>query len=208
MSSQLGGVTVNESRTQVKDKEAVTVAVTDNKPHAYRYDKEAVTGRYGPKYSVALEAYTHADYCGKCFKVIHHVDPVAIDRVTTTMGGSPAWGHCMTVICLECLALKNTIVRPCVVCGRDIHYRKSYEGLRRYHTGIELCSLKCKWTHRNQQTAKKRLKKSKPAVICDCCGVSFIQTRTDSRYCSNKCRQKAYRQRRPLKNPHLAGFDV
>ncbi len=32
--------------------------------------------------------------------------------------------------------------------------------------------------------------------ICETCGTEFTQTRTDSRYCSSKCRQKAYRQRK------------
>ena len=31
--------------------------------------------------------------------------------------------------------------------------------------------------------------------VCEICSTQFTPTRTDSRYCSNKCRQKAYRLR-------------
>jgi hypothetical protein len=31
---------------------------------------------------------------------------------------------------------------------------------------------------------------------CEECGVSYVPTRNDSRYCSNACRQRAYRRRR------------
>ena len=190
-------VTDNKSHSQANSKKAVTDAVTANKLHGYRYDKEAVTAKNGNLYAIASDAYIRADYCGNCFKIIPPDNPVALDKVFAKTG-NPSYprGICLTVVCQECFGPKEAIIRACFICGRDIYYRKNFDGERRYHRGLELCSLKCKWTHRNQQTAKKRLKKTKPSLICDCCGLVFTQTRSDSRYCSGKCRQKAYRQRK------------
>lgn len=33
--------------------------------------------------------------------------------------------------------------------------------------------------------------------VCGVCGSTFAATRADTRYCSPKCRQKAYRDRTP-----------
>ena len=33
-------------------------------------------------------------------------------------------------------------------------------------------------------------------MLCAACGVIFEPTRLDGRYCSNACRQRAYRRRR------------
>ena len=189
-------VTDNKSFTYPHDKEPVTQGVTDNELGTYRHDKLSVTANH---YALASRAFEYSDYCGKCYKVISPNQPISLTRVTAKASNSKN-GTVLTTVCLECFGIteynqKKSIVRSCAVCSREIHYDIDMDGGRRYHRGLELCSLKCAWTLRNKKTAKKRLEIVNPSVACEVCSTEFTPSRTDSRYCSSKCRQKAYRQR-------------
>jgi hypothetical protein len=52
------------------------------------------------------------------------------------------------------------------------------------------CSTRCGGLARNTRRRRAR------PVECAGCGETFEQTRSDTRYCSNACRQKAYRRRK------------
>ena len=47
----------------------------------------------------------------------------------------------------------------------------------------------------NNGDQRRTLKAVTDTRDCDTCGDTFTPKRTDSKYCSSKCRQKAYRQR-------------
>lgn len=42
--------------------------------------------------------------------------------------------------------------------------------------------------------AARRTKENRENRICECCGKVFTPTRSDGKFCSNACRQKAYRK--------------
>jgi hypothetical protein len=50
------------------------------------------------------------------------------------------------------------------------------------------CSQACEWRHRRARNRVKQL-------TCAVCVQPFLTTRRDTRYCSNACRQEAYRER-------------
>lgn len=61
----------------------------------------------------------------------------------------------------------------------------------------------CDWEYENQETLKQwyeeKISGVKPdlavrKIICKGCGKTFIPKRSDALYCSNACRQWAYRQ--------------
>lgn len=53
-----------------------------------------------------------------------------------------------------------------------------------------VCSSRC------AQRCRRRSKRlHRPSITCAECGTAFQLSRSDSRYCSAACRQKAYRQR-------------
>lgn len=163
-------VTDNKSFTHAHDKEPVTQDVTDNERCTYRYDKLSVTANH---YALAIQAFEYSDYCGKCYKVISSNQPISLTRITAKALNSKNV-RLLTTVCLECFGItpynnKKSIVRSCAVCGREIHYDMDMDGNRRFHRGLELCSLKCAWTLRNKKTAKKRLERVKPTVNCEVC---------------------------------------
>ena len=55
------------------------------------------------------------------------------------------------------------------------------------------CNDKCAkrgiWRHKRERRLEKRKDK-----VCKTCGCTFTPKRSDAAYCSNACRQKAYRQ--------------
>jgi hypothetical protein len=75
--------------------------------------------------------------------------------------------------------------KPCVSCGRDV------TNLRTAHRRRWTCSERC---------STRALKAEDPVEPVKCanedCGKDFTPDRKDSRYCSNACRQSAYRKRK------------
>lgn len=72
----------------------------------------------------------------------------------------------------------------CVGCGRTVHYSHTRWG-RRY------CTQRC----RQAETARFRIRSSRRVRPCEHCGDPFTPPRSDGRYCSPACRQRAYRRR-------------
>lgn len=71
----------------------------------------------------------------------------------------------------------------CPACGRRL-------GRTNYWPATS-CSPECRRELRN---ARRRVNRSE--TTCEVCGDTFTPPRADARYCSGRCRQKAYRQRR------------
>lgn len=74
--------------------------------------------------------------------------------------------------------------RPCAWCSRPYHG----------HPANRFCSERCANADR---TERRRLSRERHRARCLCaaCGEQFTSPRSDARYCSPACRQKAYRDR-------------
>jgi hypothetical protein len=58
---------------------------------------------------------------------------------------------------------------------------------------VNACSENCRRAH---YAAVRRAKRKPPARNCEVCEEQFEPKRSDARYCSNACRQDAYRTRK------------
>jgi len=54
---------------------------------------------------------------------------------------------------------------------------------------------RCAQTARNTN-ARERRRRARADLACNACGTVFTPRRADARYCSNACRQDAYRKRK------------
>jgi len=76
---------------------------------------------------------------------------------------------------------------PCCACGRPVIH-----SIRRRSPKHFVCSDECR---RATYLAEARKRRKLHKRNCDCCGSSFMPARSDARFCSPACKQKAYRQR-------------
>jgi len=51
--------------------------------------------------------------------------------------------------------------------------------------------MRCQACYERARRRKKR--EARPLIACDHCGESFKPTRSDARFCSDRCRQRAHR---------------
>jgi hypothetical protein len=75
--------------------------------------------------------------------------------------------------------------RPCVECARPTIMRREYR-----HRKYIFCCQPCEVAYYN----RRRRVRPKPKK-CEVCAKEFMPKRSDSKTCSSRCRQKAYRQR-------------
>lgn len=77
--------------------------------------------------------------------------------------------------------------RICPQCGKEFY---TIDHFRKY----------CHLSDCRDIAKKKRMEEKKrehhSEHICSVCSASFIAKRTDAKYCSNACRQKAYREKK------------
>lgn len=106
--------------------------------------------------------------------------------------------------CAECVAgwhpswLEHA--RPIIPCAGECGVRVSHWYRDRYDQSagemvpyLTTCSQRC-----TERAAAARRRAVVPAT-CKSCGDTFTPARSDSRYCSNACRQHAYRARKALR---------
>lgn len=77
--------------------------------------------------------------------------------------------------------------RPRVTCGRLV---VQTEQRPRHNVCCERCAIPA------QEAGRRRPLPQRHEATCELCGVEFTQERSDARYCSNACRQAAYRERK------------
>ena len=84
----------------------------------------------------------------------------------------------------------KNFVRPVhrIVCGGCAKIFYTEVPTKKYCS--ERCCYLGFWRHKRE----KRLEKRKD-MVCKTCGKTFTPKRSDAVYCSNVCRQKAYRQK-------------
>ncbi len=82
------------------------------------------------------------------------------------------------------------VADPCPECGRWMYLNLYFH--RDLRPRREFCSARC------YQRARRRQARGVVKKVCEVCGSTFHPARHYARYCSGACRQRAYRERRPL----------
>jgi hypothetical protein len=146
-----------------------------------------------------------ATVCAKCERAIEEGEPVYIARMRLR------WGVLRALQCMDCAPVyiptwikRDGFGRTCETCGRRVAF--DYDeprllddadpppdpppGWRRAFCS-EVCAYRFHNRVRDERAAAARAGRS-----CEQCGETFDATRSDQRYCSPACKQRAYRERR------------
>jgi hypothetical protein len=146
----------------------------------------------------------HGDYAESCTACGHTFGPGEPIFVAGQSWPETRRGHAV------CDACKPTTTRwghapewnsfACRNCGRTVHYLQGRE--------YRCCTYRCAaaiWTKRAiQRRSRSRAEARVKEMACEACGCTFTATRTDARYCSATCRQRAHRgagTARPQREP-------
>jgi hypothetical protein len=82
--------------------------------------------------------------------------------------------------------------RPCETCARTMYL----DGYHRSHRRRPLtCSYRCNYRRKLKHQSERKRVEHEPR-LCAHCGEMFEPARSDAKTCSNKCRQKLYREMR------------
>lgn len=81
--------------------------------------------------------------------------------------------------------------KPCQTCSRPVLNQVTRR--RRRHT---FCSDACEKEYHAARQANRRREAAMLEKECATCSAAFTAARSDARYCSDACRQKAYRMRK------------
>jgi predicted nucleic acid-binding Zn ribbon protein len=79
------------------------------------------------------------------------------------------------------------VAHSCGVCGRELSHDK--------RSSARFCSDGCRWLHHNRKRRSHLTLSGARRKNCEVCSSRFFPRRTDARYCSAKCKQRAYRGR-------------
>lgn len=141
--------------------------------------------------------------CAACDRGLSAGEPVWRIRVSRQV--LAGWGSRIIPVCLACRPNPATDpwlaqfgprflpVQPCGGCGRPVHNLDDGKQYRRRHPA---CSERCKRTSYGRARRERRY--AARQRICEGCGLRFSATRSDAKYHSNACRQRAYRDRSTL----------
>ena len=133
---------------------------------------------------LAFVAKKTAWHCGECGTAIPAGDPVW--RRLVCVG---KWGvRRLSVVCRKCSHAKTDPLEHCQNCGRGVGGR--FNSTRQYISCSDACDSQIHAAIQRDKRAAIRGTRN-----CQSCGDTFTPKRSDSKYCSSKCRQKAYRQR-------------
>jgi hypothetical protein len=132
-------------------------------------------------------------HCAECSREFAPGEPVWRFRKIT--GRFMGWCYSLAPHCEQCASGDWHYryhyfekPRPCVGCGRLVHSTTpSWQS-------ASLCSEDCGHKARAVRDKAARAKR-RGTRDCQSCRKTFTPTRTDSRFCSVACKQRAYRQR-------------
>ena len=138
-------------------------------------------------------------WCQKCKRLLAPDEPVWHYR-RSFYPGSYSKGETGIVfnVCRKCCEREGWLdeerlwlkPQPCEQCGRPLHWNR-----RQLHVKYHVCSYECA----RRIWAKNRGPHYLPVMheprACAECGQSFYPKRTDARFCSPACKQRAYRKR-------------
>ena len=176
---------------------------------------------HGRTYEEARElqyqAARSASCCGECFRPLSPTDSVTMQWRNVRSARYPRWLR--LPICLFCTL--DDIARPfsehhyrrtcCLNCGRPLRLPLPQSHTRWLNTfDIRLpwilslttrsCCTDCEHQAKLKRNAERRRVQHEPR-ICINCGRSFTPKRADAVTCSNRCRQRVYRSRKPAAAP-------
>lgn len=149
-------------------------------------------------------AQWNCSQCAKCGDALAPDAPVWRQRVR--LGPGFFGGHSDTVapLCERCRADWKEFrgAEPCENCGRPVH--------QEYNRRIYLYTFCCSTCERAVRVAEARERRTdaRDTRQCRTCGETFEPTRTDARFCSSACRQRAYRRRKAVTADECVPRDV
>jgi hypothetical protein len=139
-------------------------------------------------------AQNDASVCAKCSRKIAASEPVWRQRFDLGYGlFGGGWGTTVAPVCSSCKdehELFDDAAKPCAGCGRPVHNLTYSVYYRRFTFCSEVCRPKALAAYGRNRRCEAR--GDRP---CEGCGETFKPTRTDARFCSVACKQRAYRQR-------------
>ena len=188
----------------VTDKSCLAVATENSRNvsecHQWHIDRIAKLAEdkikakpYSHRMFVAEKTGEHCGYCGKTLSAEEEVTLCSYGIRWRQHGASPVCKACYDIprsereIQFHIIGFHGlpTVVLPCEACQRRLRLRVDPRRKRIY------CSDRC-YGRLSKPAAQRE------TIPCDICQEMFTPGRADGRYCSGKCRQKAYRQRNRL----------
>lgn len=149
---------------------------------------------------LTARAQAAAEHYGRLTEAAQAGDKDAMTMLALRGKGSTHW---------EPVTWKPGGLYDCCIC------RHCGNAMLRYDANVEYCSTKCRrehgrerkrnWARDNPDKRPSRAKLPEYAPTCASCGATFEASRSDARYCSAACRQRA---RRNVKNTLALGVDV
>jgi hypothetical protein len=149
-----------------------------------------------------MRARRAADVCAECERQIGEAEPVYISKLRLR-------SHWLRgPVCMDCAPVyipvwveRDGFGRPCESCGRrvaldydDLPYDDEPALSRPTGMRHDFCSEVCAYRYYNR-IRNERAAAARAGRECQECGREFDAVRSDQRYCSAACKQRAYRQR-------------
>jgi len=137
-----------------------------------------------------------ATCCANCQRGLGPDEPVW--RTSISMGRSffGGWRTTVAPVCGECRwdSRNYGSPSPCEGCGRPVYNERN--------SRVRFLTFCCERCRRRAQAAWacEQRRRARSTRRCEMCGETFELTRTDAKFCSDACRQRAYRQRRVTDN--------
>jgi hypothetical protein len=107
-------------------------------------------------------------------------------------------GRVLASVCAECRDMarwpQSLPAERCRNCGRQYVMPYAFASAWRYGGCSRACQAEMRRQARNDRRRKQRAA-ARPQAICVNCGSSISGRRRGASYCSNACRQRAYRDR-------------
>jgi len=162
-------------------------AVTDNVDALQRTDDSRNATR------AIYRAQQTAATCARCERTIQPEEPVW--RQGMFLGFSCFGGRRYTYapVCKGCRSDYREFweAAPCKGCGRPVYDEINRSFTQKQHLS---CSQACK--HKSYAAAvRERRRRRRGTLACEICGKAYQPSRSDSRFCSVACKQRAYRKR-------------
>jgi hypothetical protein len=151
------------------------------------------------------EAARYARKCAQCGRKLRPDDPIWRKRLPIPgLFGRPH--RVLAPVCKRCHEKETRVRRkwgfsekqytnakPCEGCGRPVH--NTIDFVYRQHS---FCSDNCSdkvLPAKAAAAARQQRAEDRGTRTCAGCATVFTPTRTDARFCSASCKQRAYRQR-------------
>jgi hypothetical protein len=146
-------------------------------------------------------AQENAACCAQCQRPIAAGEPIWRNARLLGPGFFGGWSYTVAPVCADCKSDLTEFRRaaPCEGCGRQVHNEHNFRSHSR-----TFCCKQCEHQAYAAEARRQRAEARGLTRTCVECGETFAPKRSDSRFCSAACKQKAYR-RRVTDNASAAG---